>query len=209
VVSDPTLSIRVEGDRVRVESGTDRREFHNVLVLVPGPKGSKQIIAVGEPLESLRQSSEARSAEGARVLAGAEEKTALDLQGFRPELAAAFINYLVMTHAPGASSWFVRRKLRVSLEMAGYEAVAEELRREFEDAVRRLWGQVLVNGVTARGPTRPWWYVPALLGALAPVPLAVRLGPRLDTGLRSLLVPSALLVSLLATSIVTRRRSTR
>lgn len=207
---EPTLSIRVDGDRVRVESGASRSEVHNVLVLVLDPKGSRKIIAVGEPLYGLRLSREARSAEGARLLAGAEEKTALDLQDFRPELAAPFIHYLVMTHAPGASSWLVRRKQRVSIEMAGYDAVAEDLRREFEGAVRRLWGQVLVNGAPARGPTRSWWYVSAMAGALfVPLPLAVRLGSRLDTGLRSLLVPSAALVSLLAVSLMKRRRSTR
>jgi hypothetical protein len=203
----PTLSVRVNGDRVFVESGDYRREFHNLVVLGPDPKGVRKIIAVGESLGSLRLSSKAGSADATAQLAGAEEWTALDLQDFRPELAEPFISYLVLSHAPGMSWWTARRKLRIRIEIAGYDAVADDRRREFEGAVRRLWRQVLVNGVPARGFTRPWWHVPVLVGALVSVALAQTLAPRVGTAFRPLLLPSSLLVFLFAAAVLRRRKS--
>jgi hypothetical protein len=157
----PTLSVRVDGGRVFVESGDDRREFHNLIVLSTDPKGFRKVIAVGEPLDGLRQSSQAGRADAAALLARAEEKTALDLQDFRPELAGPFIHYLVMSLAMGMS-WWTRRKLRMRIDIASYDAVSDDRRREFEGAVRTIWRQVLVNGVPARRSTRPWWHVRSL-----------------------------------------------
>ncbi len=157
-LNQPPISIRVDGDRVFVESEAHRREFRNLVVLSPNPKGVRKIIAVGESLGSLQQSSGAGSADAAALLAGAEEKTALDLQDFSPRLAGSFIGYLVQSLETGAPGT-VRRKPSIRIEIAGYEAVADERRREFEETVRGLLGrQVLVNGVPAR--KRPWWHLP-------------------------------------------------
>ncbi|WP_375770766.1 hypothetical protein NR798_07650 [Archangium gephyra] len=154
----PTLSVRVEGDKAVVELGDYRRELPNLIVLSTDPKGFRKVIAVGEPLDGLRRSSQAGSADAAALLARAEERLALDLQDFRPGLAGPFINYLVMPLAMGMS-WWTRRKLRIRIDIAGYDAVTDDRRREFEGAVRRLWRQVLVNGVPARRSTLPWWHV--------------------------------------------------
>lgn len=203
--SDPrTVRVRLEGGHVTVTRGAEyRRVWRDVIAIQLDEKGGRKVLAVGDGRDELAKGA---SAEELRALEETRFRSALSPDDFDPEVALAFLKYVVRTAHRELPTWRSIRKPPFEVELPGYEAITDRLQLAFEDDLRGWGSPTILNGRPARPLSRTLDRTSSAVLGLVGAGLVVLL-PDGDAGTRAVTLVSAAAIALVWSAVESRWRA--
>lgn len=137
------FQVHLQGEEVVVVRGDGhRRTWRDVIALVD-EEGKRTVLAVGDSRASLERG--ATSAERG-ALERALFRSALAPAAFDPEIAAAYLRYVIYVSTRPRPWWRRFRRPTLALHLPGYAEVPDAVRRVFESGLRSSWRRCRLNG---------------------------------------------------------------